>query len=106
MLTFDGSTGLLKSVANLENSLTVSLSQTLQYYTSFAGNNSEGKFWSSGAYAFRPASDQPTDIASVVKTTLVVVSEGLTVYCNKVTIIIVIIMITITTITTIAIELN
>lgn len=72
VLTFDGSTGLLKSVANLENSLTVSLSQTLQYYTSFAGNNSEGKFWSSGAYAFRPASDQPTDIASVVKTTLVV----------------------------------
>ncbi|KAK7483766.1 hypothetical protein BaRGS_00024982, partial [Batillaria attramentaria] len=55
-LTFDGHSGLLKSMTNLEHNLTVPVSQTFLYYVGFPGNNTNDDLMASGAYLFRPKS--------------------------------------------------
>jgi len=53
-LTFDGTTGLLKSLTNLERSLSIDITQSLMYYRGYVGNNNGGVNQTSGAYVFRP----------------------------------------------------
>lgn len=53
-LIFDGSTGKLKQMQNLERGVTLPLGQDYLYYVGHPGNNSQPKFQASGAYIFRP----------------------------------------------------
>ena len=53
-VVFDGSTGTLKSLKNLERNISIQLTQQLLYYKAFYGNCSKDVFQASGAYAFRP----------------------------------------------------
>ncbi|KAK7113104.1 lysosomal alpha-mannosidase-like [Littorina saxatilis] len=53
-VSFDGTTGALKSMTNLEKRISIDVTQSFNYYNSFAGNNSQPEFQSSGAYIFRP----------------------------------------------------
>jgi len=69
-LTFDGSSGLLKGMKNLESGVTSDLTQNLMYYQSFAGNNSKGIFQASGAYAFRPNGSEAHTISTTSKNTV------------------------------------
>ena len=48
-LTFDGTTGLVKSMTNIDKSITIDVSQSLMYYKAY---QQEGQ--ASGAYVFRP----------------------------------------------------
>lgn len=58
-LGFDAETGMLKSMQNLESSITISLSQDFVYYVGHKGNNSKSEFQASGAYIFRPNQSEP-----------------------------------------------
>jgi len=53
-LGFDGTTGMLKNMTNLQSKLSIDVSQTFGYYLGHDGNNSQSKFQASGAYIFRP----------------------------------------------------
>ena len=74
-MTVDGSTGLLKSVTNLENSLTASVQQSLLYYKAFKGSNTRDKTQASGAYVFRPNGSDPVVIGDSVKVQVIKVSN-------------------------------
>ncbi|ESO84761.1 hypothetical protein LOTGIDRAFT_207233 [Lottia gigantea] len=56
-LTFDGSSGLLSKMENLEKKISIKLNQQLGYYIGHDGNNSKDEFVASGAYIFRPSSN-------------------------------------------------
>ncbi|XP_078577239.1 lysosomal alpha-mannosidase-like isoform X1 [Branchiostoma floridae x Branchiostoma japonicum] len=60
-LLFDGKTGLLKSVVNLETNLTLKVNQGFYWYNSSAGNNKASNK-KSGAYVFRPNSTEAMPI--------------------------------------------
>ena len=53
-MAFDGTTGLIKNMTNLEKKISVDMTQSFIYYKGFAGNNSKPEFQASGAYIFRP----------------------------------------------------
>ena len=74
-VTVDGSTGLLKSVTNLESSMTASVQQSLLYYKAFKGNNAKDKTQASGAYIFRPNGSEPIVIGDSVKVQVIKVSN-------------------------------
>lgn len=61
-IAFDGTTGLLKNMTNLQSQLSVSLTQAFSYYTGHDGNNSQSQFQASGAYIFRPNSSSGRDL--------------------------------------------
>ncbi|KAI8490965.1 mannose metabolic process [Branchiostoma belcheri] len=60
-VVFDGKTGLLKSVVNLETKVTLKVNQGFYWYNSSAGNN-KASSRKSGAYVFRPNSTQAIPI--------------------------------------------
>ena len=84
-MTVDGSTGLLKSVTNLKNSVTALVQQSLLYYKSFKGNTTSDKTQASGAYVFRPNGSDPVVIGDNVKVQVIKVrpsvGEHFQVYC-------------------------
>ncbi|XP_033744911.1 lysosomal alpha-mannosidase-like [Pecten maximus] len=53
-LTFDGTSGRLKTMRNLNSDIEVGLQQGFYYYTGHTGNNTQGVLQASGAYVFRP----------------------------------------------------
>lgn len=57
-LTFDGVTGKLTKMQQLEDSLQIALNQDYLYYLGYSGNNSKDDFQNSGAYIFRPNNSQ------------------------------------------------
>lgn len=73
-VTFDGTTGLLKQIGNIESKIHSKVSQQLLYYIGMRGNNSEPKFTASGAYLFRPNSSHPIPLATKVTVTKVKVN--------------------------------
>ncbi|KAI8485033.1 mannose metabolic process [Branchiostoma belcheri] len=60
-VVFDGKTGLLKSVVNLETKVTLKVNQGFYWYNSSAGNN-KASSRKSGAYVFRPNSTEAIPI--------------------------------------------
>ena len=66
-MTFDGTSGMLKQMTRLDTGVSSTLTQSLMYYVSHAGNNSEGIFQASGAYAFRPKSSEAVPISTTTK---------------------------------------
>ncbi|XP_071830046.1 lysosomal alpha-mannosidase-like isoform X3 [Apostichopus japonicus] len=58
-VTFD-STGLLKSMTNMDSNVTVNVKQSFYWYNGSAGNHESGQ--ASGAYIFRPNSSTPMDL--------------------------------------------
>lgn len=68
---FDGNTGQLKSMKNLNSGASIPLHQTFQYYIGHPGNTSVLKFQASGAYVFRPMTSTSYDFQpSLVKKSL------------------------------------
>ncbi|XP_074647600.1 lysosomal alpha-mannosidase-like [Tubulanus polymorphus] len=67
---FDGQTGMISRIDNLDEQLHLPLHQSLRYYTGFPGNNSQPKFQASGAYIFRPIENRPNPIVNKVRNTL------------------------------------
>jgi len=57
-VTFDGTTGLLKSVLDKVSGKTTQLTQEYLYYESYVASNKNDDNQNSGAYIFRPASDE------------------------------------------------
>jgi len=74
-ITFDGTSGLLKSLTNLERSLTTDLAQNLLYYKGFVGDNRSGANRTSGAYVFRPNGTDATPLAPQAMLSVVQGSE-------------------------------
>lgn len=62
-LTFDSDTGLLASVTNKETGVTVAVAQDFAYYRSFAEGGQWPEGQNSGAYIFRPASNDAVPVA-------------------------------------------
>ena len=58
-LTFDGKTGKLKKMVNLETGVDVDVQQDIAYYFGYQGNCSKDVFQASGAYIFRPNETEP-----------------------------------------------
>jgi len=64
-VTFDGTSGLMKTVANTEKQITLDVTQTLLYYVSHPHDE---KDWPpSGAYVFRPANSTTYPLANNVQ---------------------------------------
>ncbi|KAK3085809.1 hypothetical protein FSP39_008930 [Pinctada imbricata] len=59
--TFDGTTGSLKVLKNLQSGATAQVDHRMQYYISHYGNTTRPKFQGSGAYVFRPNQSEPMD---------------------------------------------
>ncbi|XP_022084551.1 lysosomal alpha-mannosidase-like [Acanthaster planci] len=59
-LTFDGSTGLLKSMTDKKSGRSMSVRQSFYWYTSSVGTEQDSQ--KSGAYIFRPAKQTPQDL--------------------------------------------
>ncbi|XP_060071726.1 lysosomal alpha-mannosidase-like [Ylistrum balloti] len=53
-LRFDGTSGQLKTMRNLNSDIEISLQQGFYYYQGHTGNNTMGALQASGAYVFRP----------------------------------------------------
>ncbi|KAK7113102.1 lysosomal alpha-mannosidase-like [Littorina saxatilis] len=53
-VAFDGTTGALKNMTNLEKQISIDVTQSFNFYNAFGGNNSQPEFQASGAYMFRP----------------------------------------------------
>ncbi|XP_069124923.1 lysosomal alpha-mannosidase-like [Argopecten irradians] len=53
-LKFDGTTGHLKSMRNLDSDIEIGLQQGFYHYTGHTGNNTKSDLQASGAYVFRP----------------------------------------------------
>ncbi|XP_074649565.1 lysosomal alpha-mannosidase-like [Tubulanus polymorphus] len=70
-LYFDGQTGMISRIDNLDEQLHLPLHQSLRYYTGFPGNNSQPKFQASGAYVFRPTENESNLITNRVRNTLI-----------------------------------
>ncbi|KAK7498336.1 hypothetical protein BaRGS_00010596 [Batillaria attramentaria] len=57
-VSFDTTTGRLKSITNMETKDEVPVTQNFFYYVGHAGNNSKADLQASGAYIFRPNSTE------------------------------------------------
>lgn len=66
-LMFDGNTGMLKSMKNLNSGVSIPLQQTFQYYIGHPGNSSVKQFQASGAYVFRPLTSASLDFQPTLK---------------------------------------
>lgn len=64
---FDGNTGMLKSMKNLNSGASIPLQQTFQYYIGHPGNSSVKRFQASGAYVFRPLTSASLDFQPTLK---------------------------------------
>ncbi|KAK7113101.1 lysosomal alpha-mannosidase-like [Littorina saxatilis] len=53
-VAFDGKTGALKNMTNLEKKVSMDITQSFSFYNGVKGNNSQPEFQASGAYIFRP----------------------------------------------------
>ncbi|XP_051528161.1 lysosomal alpha-mannosidase isoform X2 [Myxocyprinus asiaticus] len=73
-VTFDDTTGLLKSLTNLETQQTIQLTQNFYWYNASAGNNKES-YQPSGAYIFRPNSSTPFIINKTADIQIVTISN-------------------------------
>jgi len=72
-VTFDGSSGLMKTVANTDKKIVLDVTQTLLYYKSYPKVD---KDWpSSDAYIFRSANATVYALSDSVQITLVQVSK-------------------------------
>ena len=83
-MQFDGSTGRLKSLANLDVGLTVAMQQGFAYYRAFWGNNTQPRFQASGAYVFRPNGSQTVNMADSVKVSYIKVGVTAVGACARV----------------------
>lgn len=63
-LVFDGTSGLLKTITNLEKNVSIAASQDFWYYVGFNGNNSQAEVQASGAYIFRPLASSARSVRS------------------------------------------
>ena len=73
-LTFDGTTGRLKRMANLVSKIDADVDQSFLWWNSSAGNNVNST-QASGAYIFRPNGTAPFEInGNIVDTTVLDVS--------------------------------
>lgn len=79
-LSFNGQTGFLQGLTNLEKSLTIKLSNRLHYYKSFVGNNNGDNDQASGAYIFRPNGTYALPVSHSATTSLVQVILALSLY--------------------------
>jgi len=69
-VTFDGSSGMMKTLQNKHSGISIALQQSLKWYKSHAGNNTKDILRASGAYIFRPDGNTPKDLpASIVRVT-------------------------------------
>lgn len=73
-VTCDGTTGLLKSITDLNAQKTYNVAQNFYYYLGMAGFNSYPDNRASGAYVFRPNGTSPTPVGSTVTATIINVS--------------------------------
>ncbi|KAK3085464.1 hypothetical protein FSP39_003781 [Pinctada imbricata] len=64
-VTFDGATGNLKMIKNLQSGVSAQVDHHMQYYTSHFGNTTVPKFEGSGAYIFRPNQTAPFDFENL-----------------------------------------
>lgn len=72
-VTFDGASGLMKTVANKRKQITLDVAQTLLYYKSYPKVD---KDWPpSGAYIFRSANTTVYTLSDSVHTTVVQVGD-------------------------------
>ncbi|XP_039626448.1 lysosomal alpha-mannosidase [Polypterus senegalus] len=65
-VTFDPLTGFLSEIQNLENMMTLPVTQSFYWYRASEGN--EESIQPSGAYIFRPNSSQPMPVTKVAQT--------------------------------------
>ncbi|XP_076458768.1 lysosomal alpha-mannosidase-like [Babylonia areolata] len=63
-VAFNGLTGALKNMTNLEKKISIDLTHSLVYYLGDAGNNSKSQFQASGAYIFRPNGTSPVGLGT------------------------------------------
>ncbi|XP_033744944.1 lysosomal alpha-mannosidase-like isoform X2 [Pecten maximus] len=75
-LTFDGVTGKLTKMQQLEDSLMIGLNQDYLYYLGYSGNNSKDDFQNSGAYIFRPNNSQAYNFSQTTLRTKEYVTMG------------------------------
>ncbi|XP_060071778.1 lysosomal alpha-mannosidase-like [Ylistrum balloti] len=75
-LTFDGTTGKLTKMQQLEDSLSIGLNQDYLYYLGYSGNNSKDDFQNSGAYIFRPNGSIATNFSQATLKTKEYVTFG------------------------------
>ncbi|KAK3086623.1 hypothetical protein FSP39_021156 [Pinctada imbricata] len=61
-VTFDGVTGNMKMIKNLQSGVSSQVDHRIQYYTSHFGNRTVPMFEGSGAYIFRPNQSVPLDL--------------------------------------------
>ncbi|OWF45656.1 lysosomal alpha-mannosidase-like [Mizuhopecten yessoensis] len=62
-LTFDGTTGKIRQMQQLEDSISIGISQDYMYYLGYHGNNSKDDYQNSGAYIFRPNGSLATNFS-------------------------------------------
>ncbi|XP_056018882.1 lysosomal alpha-mannosidase-like isoform X2 [Ostrea edulis] len=66
-LMFDGNSGQLKSMKNLNSGASIPLQQTFQFYIGHPGNTTVFEYQASGAYVFRPLTSAPADFQPLLK---------------------------------------
>lgn len=70
-LSFDGTTGLLKSISNAQDGSKVKVKQSFYWYYGMNGDNRYVDTRASGAYIFRPNGTMPHVISEAVDVKLV-----------------------------------
>ena len=79
-LTFDGTTGLLKSMKDLISNTTTQVSQSFYWYESSEGSKTSSQ--ASGAYIFRPNKTEPTPLFDGSSVHLNLVTVGIVLFRN------------------------
>jgi len=72
VVAFDGTSGLMKNITNLDKQITVNVKQSLLYYRSYP--KVEKDYPPSGAYIFRPANSTVYPLSDKVQISVVQVN--------------------------------